>query len=87
MYSLDSPSIPQRSVLSILLEQKAAPPYQHKGVRRGYARLPCLFLNISNELWNMRFGAGSAKNAEQALLGSLPGLGIDVERVCVEDDV
>ena len=85
--NLEAPRIPKRFLKSELLEEQSAPADQDEGVGRSQTGLLGLILNSGDEARDMRLGVGCREDGDKAQFHSLSRLGVDVERVCVEEEI
>jgi len=84
---LEAPCIPERLLKSELLKEQSAPADQDEGVGRSQTGLLGLILDSGNEARDVRLSVGCREDGDQAQFHGLSRLGVDVERVCVEEEI
>ena len=69
------------------MQEQSAPADQDEGVGRSQTGLLGLILNSGDEARDMRLGTGCGEDGDKTQFHSLSRLGVDVERVCVEEEI
>jgi hypothetical protein len=85
--NLETPRIPERLLEGELLEEQSTPADEDKCVGRSQTRLLGFVLDSSDEARHVGLGFGGREDGNEAQFHSLSRLCVDVERVCIEEEI